>query len=311
MRKYEVARDNNATAGAHLVAETAMASLQGINNLTLPTFAAIPSFIDQALQVITPENFESKGIFAGVTEQLLDVNKIVQQSEIGTTERDIFARGKEVSYGGELYLVTEDGRVLDEKTNVWMDGIISDKQIYEIKKASINVKGTTTNTTAGTFIPATASTIMHMFGLIRTGKRISTKTGFSPSMGMGLAAFTSSMANNVQGVQQDLMIAGMSETDAYDRAIIYGNAISTLDGIMSGLMGSNTKILKNNRSIRAQMLDFVLNKQNLKEFSTKELNRKLRGLTKEAVKEQIEELGVYAAEKGINTLINYDLGETV
>ena len=311
MRKYYVARDDNATAFGHLVGETAMAAAEGINNFTLPIFAAVPSFFDQALQVITPKNFESKGIFAGVTEQLLDVNRIVQQSEIGTTERDVFARGKEVSYQGELYLVTEDGRVLDEKTNVWMDGIISDKEIYEIKKASNNVKETSTNTTAGTFVPATASTIMHMFGLIRTGKRISTKTGFSPSMGMGLAAFTSSMANNVQGVQQDLMIAGMSETDAYDRAIIYGNAISTLDGIMSGLMGSNTKILKNNRSIKAQMLDFVLNKQNLKEFSTKELNRKLRGLTKEAVKEQIEELGVYAAEKGINTLINYDLGETV
>ena len=311
-RKYEAARSSNPVAFGHLLGEVASASFEGVGGFAVNFGAYFPEIINEGFHLVGAEN---KGLLKGLSEMLSDSVTDYQRSELGTTERPIYAGGKEVMYDGDLYMVTDEGQVLDHKTNIWMKGIIPDEKINKIKKASLGVTEKTTNTTAGTIIPAGAKTLAHMFGLIRTGQKISKKTGVNPNLGMGIGAYISSVNDNVSAVQADLMEAGLSEDDAYDRAILYGNAISTLDGIMSGLMGSNSKILENTKSVKKQILDLILNPATTikasKDFSRKEFGRKFQGLAIENLKEQAEEFGVYGLEKGVNAIINLDLGESV
>lgn len=308
MRTYEAARGNNLNAFGHVVGQAASGSFTSVGGFATDTFAFIPEILNEGLHALGAEN---KGALKGISEMLSDTVTGFKASELGVTERPAFSAGKEVLVDGELYMVQADGRVLDHKTNVFMGGIISDDQYKKVQDAAEGVTETTTNTTAGTIIPKGVETIAHMIGLIKTGKNISKRTGVSGAFGMGLASYTSGVVGNVESVKQDLIRSGLSESDAYDRAILYGNAIATLDGIMSGLMGSNAKLLRNNQATRKQLLDIIKNPDNLKQFSKDELNRKVKDLAKENVKEQFEELGVYAAEKGINAIINYDLGQEV
>ena len=60
---------------------------------------------------------------------------------------------------------------------------------------------------------------------------------------MGLTSFTSGVVKNVDDIRSQLMATGMSEKEAMDVAVNAGQAISTLDGIFSGLAGSNEGLL--------------------------------------------------------------------
>tara|TARA_R110001592_G_scaffold123076_2_gene330525 strand:- start:11385 stop:17939 length:6555 start_codon:yes stop_codon:yes gene_type:complete len=311
-RKYEAARDSYGVAGGHFLGELGAASVEGFGGFAVNAFAFFPEILNEGLHLVGAEN---KGVLKGLSEMLSDTVTNYQRSEIGTTERPTYSSGKEVMYQGELYMVTDEGQVLDHKTNVVMKGIIPDEEINKIKKAAEGVTETATNTTAGTILPAGVKTLAHMFGLIRTAGKLSKRTGISPGWGMGITAYVTSVNDNVSAVKADLMEAGLNEDDAYDRAILYGNTIATLDGVMSGLMGSNAKLLENSKSIKKQLLDLVLNPANTikgaKDFSKDEFKRKAKDLFKENLKEQVEEFGVYALEKGVNSLINLDLGESV
>jgi len=311
-RKYEAARDSYGVAGGHFLGELGAASVEGFGGFAVNAFAFFPEILNEGLHLVGAEN---KGVLKGLSEMLSDTVTNYQRSEIGTTERPTYSSGKEVMYQGELYMVTDEGQVLDHKTNVVMKGIIPDEEINKIKKAAEGVTETTTNTTAGTILPAGVKTLAHMFGLIRTAGKLSKRTGISPGWGMGITAYVTSVNDNVSAVKADLMEAGLNEDDAYDRAILYGNTIATLDGVMSGLMGSNAKLLENSKSIKKQLLDLVLNPattiKGAKDFSKDEFKRKAKDLFKENLKEQVEEFGVYALEKGVNSLINLDLGESV
>ena len=311
-RKYEAARDSYGVAGGHFLGELGAASVEGFGGFAVNAFAFFPEILNEGLHLAGAEN---KGVLKGLSEMLSDTVTNYQRSEIGTTERPTYSSGKEVMYQGELYMVTDEGQVLDHKTNVVMKGIIPDEEINKIKKAAEGVTETATNTTAGTILPAGVKTLAHMFGLIRTAGKLSKRTGISPGWGMGITAYVTSVNDNVSAVKADLMEAGLNEDDAYDRAILYGNTIATLDGVMSGLMGSNAKLLENSKSIKKQLLDLVLNPattiKGAKDFSKDEFKRKAKDLFKENLKEQVEEFGVYALEKGVNSLINLDLGESV
>ena len=164
-RKYEAARSSNPVAFGHVLGEVASSSFEGLGGYAVNFGAYFPEIINEGFHLA---GAESKGLLKGLSEMLSDSVTDYQRSELGTTERPIYAGGKEVMYDGDLYMVTDEGQVLDHKTNIWMKGIIPDEKINKIKKASLGVTEKTTNTTAGTIIPAGAKTLAHMFGLIRT-----------------------------------------------------------------------------------------------------------------------------------------------
>ena len=104
-------------------------------------------------------------------------------------------------------------------------------------------------------------------------------------------------------MRADLVRAGLTEDEALTKAAIAGNAIATLDGVFSGLAGSNTKVLSSLQGFKTAITNAV--KKDGKKFTVDELKRKAIDLAEENLKEvTIEELPVLFSEKAINAAVN-------
>ena len=277
-----------------------------IGNFALDSGAAITSLLDQ---VSTGFGADKKGVFAGVTEALLDTSEALD-IEIGPVKRSGVTEGKPVTVAGKQYIVTEEGDVIDPITNVSMIGIISDERFEEIKKRAKNVKFSEINYSGGSLVQGGVQTIANLFGLIKGGQRLSKALGISGGYGMGLASYASTAAQSVEDMRADLVRAGLTEDEALTKAAVAGNAIATLDGVFSGLAGSNTKVLSSLQGFKTAITNAV--KKDGKKFTVDELKRKAKDLAKENFKEvTIEELPVLFSEKAINAAVNEITGLSV
>lgn len=277
-------------------------------------FSAIPGIIDQRLSAA---GYDEKGLLAGLSEMFTDSAKNLE-TEIGQVKRSGFIEGKPVTYRGEKYIVDTNGTVFDSH-NIRMDGIISKEDIRSIQERSKTVPNTEINFTGGTVVQGLTSTLMNLYGLIRTGGKVNKamglekymKAGTAGKLGMGISSFASSVTGNVDDIRSQLMASGMSEKEAMDVAVNAGQAIATLDGIFSGLAGSNQKLLTGFQGIKEQIKNLALKKSSSK-FTRQQFLDKGKDLLKENAKELgIEELPVLFSERGINYLVNETIGKQV
>ena len=275
-------------------------------DFTMGSLAFITSGADQALSAV---GFDQKGLLAGLTERFLDGQESFEQF-IDPVQRSGIIDGKAVTVNGKEYIVAYDGSVLDRKSHVRMNGIISDELIKEIQERSKKVLNSETFFDGGGITSSGVTTMANLVALIRGGKGLSKVLGVSPGVGMGLASYGSSMAGEVESMRADLMAAGLTEKEAMAKAIIAGNAIASLDGLFSGLAGGNQKILTNLTGFKQQVINIV--KKDGKKYTKDELKRKFSDLGKEMFKETaIEELPVLFSTKAVNAAVNYSVGREV
>ena len=278
-----------------------------IANFALDFFAGIPGAVDEGLIKL---GFDEKGVLSGMSKILTDTGEALD-ADLGAVKRPAFTEGKPVTYNGEEFLVTSNGQVIGVETNVRLEGVIPSEDIKAIIERSKNVKNTVINTTAGSLSQGGITTMANLFALIRGGAKVKSKLGLkSGKLSMGIASFTSSIVRNVDDVRSQLMASGMNENEAMDIAINAGSAISTLDGVFSGLAGDNAKLITGLEGIKSQIKNLAIKKG--KDFTVKQLVTKGKELGKEVFKEVVvEELPVLFAEKGINYLVNESIGKDV
>ncbi len=282
---------------------------------TLSDFATnflggIPALIDQRL---TTFGYDKKGFLAGLSDMFTDSAEHVDLA-YGGVKRSGFMSGKPVTYRGEQYFVDKNGKVYDQETNILLDGIIPLSDIKEIQKRSKDVPEEETMWTGGSVVTGLTSTLVNLYGLIRTGGKVKNRLGLkgkrAGSIAMGITSFTSGVVDNVDDIRSQLMATGMSEKEAMNIAVNAGQAISTLDGVFSGLAGGNEKLLTGLTGIKNQIKNLAVTKG--KDFTAKELKTKSYELIKENAKELfVEELPVLFSEKGINYLVNRSIGQNV
>jgi hypothetical protein len=274
----------------------------------------IPGMIDQRLATF---GYDKKGFLAGVSEMITDSGDRADL-ELGELKRPAFLQGKPVTFEGEEFVVDGNGTVYDSNSNIRMEGILSEEKINSIIKRSKDVPNTVINWTGGSVATGGVNTIVNLVALIRTAGKVKNATGldkvFKPNtagkVSMGLTSFTSGVVKNVDDIRSQLMATGMSEKEAMDIAVNAGQAISTLDGIFSGLAGSNEGLLVGFQAIKDQVKNLAIKEG--KKFTKKQLVDKGLALGKENMKELfVEELPVYFSEKGINYLVNQKIGNEV
>lgn len=274
----------------------------------------IPGMIDQRLATF---GYDKKGFLAGVSEMITDSGDRVDL-ELGELKRPAFLEGKPVTFEGEEFIVDGNGTVYDSNSNIRMEGILSEEKINSIIKRSKDVPNTVINWTGGSVATGGVNTIVNLVALIRTAGKVKNATGLNKvlkpntagKVSMGLTSFTSGVVKNVDDIRSQLMATGMSEKEAMDIAVNAGQAISTLDGIFSGLAGSNEGLLVGFQAIKDQVKNLAIKEG--KKFTKKQLVDKGLALGKENMKELfVEELPVYFSEKGINYLVNQKIGNEV
>jgi len=277
-------------------------------------FGGIPGMIDQRLATF---GYDKKGFLSGLSEMITDSGDALER-EVGELKRPAFIEGKPVTFEGEEFIVDGNGTVYDYNTNIRMEGVLSEEKINSIIKRSKDVPNTTINGTGGSVLTGGVNTIVNLVALIRTAGKVKNATGlnkvFKPNtagkVSMGLTSFTSGVVKNVDDIRSQLMATGMSEKEAMDIAVNAGQAISTLDGIFSGLAGSNEGLLIGFQAIKDQVKNLAIKEG--KSFAKKQFKDKLVALVKENMKELfVEELPVYASEKAINYLVNQKIGNEV
>lgn len=297
----------NATAQGIEIGKTAFSA---IHNFATGFFSLAGEMPDELL---FNAGFEDKGFFKGLSEVLTDASEAMDAS-FGPVQRRTVTEGKTVFYKNQEYIVDKNGSVLDSKTNVSVEGIISDDDIKEIIKRSKNIKDTDLNLTVGSGLQGTTQTLANLVALIRTGGKTTKALGLKGSKagayGMGIASYMSSVTSSVEDIRSQLVESGMSEQEALDVSISAGNAIASLDGIFSGLAGSNAKLMSGLSGIKQEIINAAKTKG--KEFSSKQFKDKAYELLKENARELfIEELPVLFSEKGINYLVNEHIGKEV
>jgi hypothetical protein len=274
----------------------------------------IPGMIDQRLATF---GYDKKGFLAGVSEMITDSGDRADL-ELGELKRPAFLEGKPVTFEGEEFIVDGNGTVYDSNSNIRMEGILSEEKINSIIKRSKDVPNTVINWTGGSVATGGVNTIVNLVALIRTAGKVKNATGLNKvlkpntagKVSMGLTSFTSGVVKNVDDIRSQLMATGMSEKEAMDIAVNAGQAISTLDGIFSGLAGSNEGLLVGFQAIKDQVKNLAIKEG--KKFTKKQLVDKGLALGKENMKELfVEELPVYFSEKGINYLVNQKIGNEV
>jgi len=277
-------------------------------------FGGIPGMIDQRLATF---GYDKKGFLSGLSEMITDSGDALER-EVGELKRPAFIEGKPVTFEGEEFIVDGNGTVYDYNTNIRMEGVLSEEKINSIIKRSKDVPNTTINGTGGSVLTGGVNTIVNLVALIRTAGKVKNATGlnkvFKPNtagkVSMGLTSFTSGVVKNVDDIRSQLMATGMSEKEAMDIAVNAGQAISTLDGIFSGLAGSNEGLLIGFQAIKDQVKNLAIKEG--KNFAKKQFKDKLGALVKENMKELfVEELPVYFSEKAINNLVNQKIGNEV
>jgi hypothetical protein len=288
-----------ASTGLDLLKAGANAAVQYSMNTAAALFA-------EADALLTSAGADKKGALAGISEMFLDAGQ-AWDLDLGQVKRSAFTQGKEVMYGGKEYIVSDTGVVYDAETNIRVDDIIPESDVIQIARKAALIEDDVTNVDLGSSLSGIGSTLVNLYGLIKSGKGVSKALGVSPKLGMGLASFSSTVADNMTSVKDDLMAQGVSETEANDKAVIFGNAIATLDGLFSGLAGSNEKLLGSTKIVKDALFDLA--KKKGKDFSKEQLKSKAKDLIKENAKELfIEEIPVLLSEKGINSVINYAAG---
>lgn len=283
-------------------------------NYATKFFAGIPGFFDQRLSAM---GYDKKGLLAGLSDMLSDSAEHYD-IDYGATNRSAFIDGKPVTYKGEEFFVDSNGKVYDKETNLLMDGIIGQDAIKEIQQRSKNVPNAELQFTGGSVLDGTTGTLVNLFALINSAGKVNKGLNLEKQLGkklagkvgMGLASFTSGVVDNVEDIRSQLMATGMSEKEAMNIAVNAGQAISTLDGVFSGIAGSNEKLLTGFQGIKDQIKNLAINKG--KDFTRKQLTDKGFSLTKEFLRETgFEELPVYFSEKAINNLVNRRIGNDV
>tara|TARA_R110002126_G_scaffold274155_1_gene419073 strand:+ start:2341 stop:8130 length:5790 start_codon:yes stop_codon:yes gene_type:complete len=280
----------------------------GANAAVKYSMGVASSLFAEADALLTSSGFEKKGALAGISETFLDAAQ-AHDLDFGQVKRSAITQGKEVMYEGKEYIVSDTGVIYDKETNIRVDDIIPEGDVIQIARKAALTEGdfTNTNIELGSSLTGIAGTLVNLYGLIKNSKGVSKSLGVNPKLGMGLVSFSSTVADNMASVKDDLMAQGLSETDANDKAVVYGNSISTLDGLFSALAGSNEKLLGSTKIVKDALFDLA--KKKGKDFSIKQLKDKSRDLIKENAKELfIEEIPVLLSEKGINSLINYTAG---
>jgi len=312
---YEAAQEGGAAEGGQGLVELLAVAGNSLAGFGLDFFASIPAFFDQRIATIGKgdDKFDNKGVLKSL-EEMFTQSKETLDITTGAVKRSAFLDGKPVLSMGKQYIVDENGTVYDANTNIRMDGIISPEKIKEIQTLSKDVTETVTNWTAGSVTQGGVGMLVHLYGLIRTSGKVTKKLGFKgpkgAGLGMGITSFASGITGNVEDVRSQLVASGMSEKEAMNIAVNAGQAISTLDGIFSGLAGGNQKLLTGFTGIKDQIKNLALKEG--KKFTVKQLVDKGKGLLKENAKELfIEELPVYFSEKGINHLVNRHIGNEV
>ena len=263
----------------------------------------------EADALLTSSGADKKGALAGISEAFLDAGQ-AWDLDLGQVKRSAITQGKEVMYEGKEYIVSETGVIYDLETNIRVDDIIPEGDVIQIARKAALTEGdfTNTNIELGSSLSGIGSTLVNLYGLIKSGTKVSKALGVGPKLGMGLASFSSSVANTMASVKDDLMAEGISETEANDKAVVFGNAIATLDGLFSGLAGGNEKLFSGTTKVVKDALLDLAKKKGVK-FSIKQLQDKAGELIKENAKELfIEEIPVLLSEKGINSVINYAAG---
>ena len=316
---YEAAKEGGLSEGGQGLVELLAVAGNGLSKFSMDFVAGIPAFLDQRIATIGQgeAQYDRKGLLKGLEE--LFTNS-AESMDIGTgaVKRQAFIEGKPVLFKAKQYVVDENGTVYDANTNIRMDGIISSEKIKEIQKNSIDVKETVVNWTGGSVLQGGVGTLVNLFALIRTGKKVNSKLNLGKHMsktkaagvGMGITSTVSGIAGNVEDIRSQLVASGMSEKEALEISVNAGQAISTLDGVFSALAGGNEKLLTGFIGIKDQIKNLAIKEG--KKFTTKQLVDKGFALVKENSKELfIEELPVYFAEKGINHLVNSSIGNEV
>ena len=313
-RMYNAAKEGGIAEYGQATSELIKTGGNTIASFAVDFFGGIPGFVDQRLSNL---GFDNKGVLAGLSDMLTDSADHIEL-EYGAVQRKAFIEGKPVYYKGEMYTVDSNGTVYDNRTNVRMDGIISNFDIKEIQDRSKDVPNTEIQWTGGAALQGGVQTLSNLFALIRTAGKVNKsmglekymKAGTAGKVGMGVASFTSSVTDNVDDIRSQLMSSGMGEKEAMEYAVNAGQAIATLDGIFSGLAGSNEKLLTGFQGIKEQIKNLAVSKG--KDFSKKQLIDKGKSLMIENIKELgVEELPVLFAERGINYLVNQSIGKEV
>ena len=287
------------STGLDVLKSGANAAVQYSMNTAAALFA-------EADALLTSAGADKKGALAGISEAFLDAGQ-AWDLDLGQVKRSAFTQGKEVMYEGKEYIVSETGVIYDKETNIRVDDIIPEGDVIQIARKAALIEDDVTNVDLGSSLSGIGSTLVNLYGLIKSGGKVKKALGVGPKLGMGLASFASTVADNMASVKDDLMAQGVSETEANDKAVIFGNAIATLDGLFSGLAGSNEKLLGSTKIVKDALFDLA--KKKGKDFSKEQFKSKAKDLIKENAKELfIEEIPVLLSEKGINSVINYAAG---
>ena len=208
---------------------------------------SIPSLPDQGLSIAGADD---KGLLAATDEALGSLQDFIS---FDRPERSAFVDGKKVysvvNGQNHPFIVTKDGRIIDEVTHVDMEGILTDTQYQSILKGAEGEE-TETFASVGGFAQNFTSTLVNLFALVKSGqwitkglnkalKKAGSKTTVGGGVGMGAASYASTAVGEVEDIRATLVRSGMSEKEAMKYAIAAGNSRATLDGIFSGLAGSN------------------------------------------------------------------------
>ena len=278
----------------------------GANAAVQYSMGTAAALFAEADALLTSSGADKKGALAGISEAFLDAGQ-AWDLDLGQVKRSAITQGKEVMYEGKEYIVSDTGVIYDLETNIRVDDIIPEGDVIQIARKAALIEDDVTNIDLGSSASGIGSTLVNLYGLIKSGTKVSKALGVGPKLGMGLASFSSTVADNMASVKDDLMAQGVSETEANDKAVVFGNAIATLDGLFSGLAGSNEKLLGSTKIVKDALFDLA-KKKGVK-FSIKQLQDKAGELIKENAKELfIEEIPVLLSEKGINSVINYAAG---
>lgn len=214
--------------------------------------------------------------------------------------------------------VGEDGNIYDVATNVPLAGVLPDDVIKDALEKAKDVPNFENNWNAFGTVSGIGSTIVNLVGLIKGGKwatktinKALKKTGkkVGGGVGMGLASYSSTVASEINEIQDQLLEAGVPYEEAQKIAFLYGSGRASLDGIFSGFAGGNTKLLTSVKSFPKVLKDLATKPGVLKSQVFKD---KVKDLTKENAKELfIEELPVLISGDFLNSLANDSLGEEI
>ena len=285
---------------------------------------AIPSWIEQGGNLAGLDMSGARGL-----NESLDA---MVNNEIGTfdgatdtspVERAAFNEVKEVTinWQGKPMQVglTPQGDIVDMNTMVSMGGLLTNEQVKEVNDSAKNISEFEITATGGSVVQGGTGMIVNLIGLIKGGQwatksinKALKSTGRKVKGGVGMAAvsYGSSVATEVNSIKSQLMQAGLSEDEAMDRAILYGNGRASLDGLFSGLAGANTKLLTANKNAAATLRDLVLKPKTV--FKSEAFKQKVKDLAKENFKEVvIEELPVLYSGAFLNRLANESIGKEI